>query len=134
MNISSGRVSRFLLKERWFNRAKNQVKQEAFMPSNKSKNLSVSCTADLTESEIWQIGLNVVQVRTDAIAQSLRLLGRADVKSESIEGIGLKLDRDDQPLYHANITGWPAQPENIKMKAAELAVFAKLVLHEDARS
>jgi len=57
------------------------------------------------------------------------LHGRADLKAESVFNQGLEVIRDDQPLYHANITGWPSDGKDVqRIKALELAAAATLKL------
>jgi len=120
------RLSRFLLFSRWFSRVQNRVKPDAYIPHPRVE-LSVSCTEALAESEVWPLGQAVVDSRSDNVT----LYGRGDVRASVVRVQKLQIIRDDQPLRHANIVGWPIDSkESQRMLALEIAAASSLVIHE----
>jgi hypothetical protein len=133
--IKSGRVpkevnsqeflARYITSKSWYSRVKNRVKPRAFMPPIDRK-LSVFRTDNLSEPEIWKIGLkNVIE----KIVRPTNLHGRADIQALSIIESNLQIEPDNTPPRHANIVGWPELKEEQKSIAQELAAKASLKLH-----
>ncbi|MCX6968353.1 MAG: hypothetical protein NTZ46_11375 [Verrucomicrobia bacterium] len=121
------RISRFLLFSRWFTRQTRRVKADAFIPHPRIE-LSVSCTEELSESEIWPLGEVVVMKRPDNVT----LYGRADRKASSVRKQRLEVERNDNPPHHANITGWSSEGKDAqRMKAVEIAAASILILLDD---
>lgn len=118
------RLSRFLFSSKWFAATTGRVKPEAFLPHPRIE-LSVSCTESLKESTIWEIG----QSTAAAHSQKPNLHGRADVCARVFRSQGLEIRRDDQPMYHANITGWQEDRSAQISKAQQIAAEAKLQLN-----
>jgi hypothetical protein len=117
------RISRFLFFKRWFARQAQRVKPDAFIPHPYIE-LSVSCSDGLTETEIWKVGWETAEARSDGRP----LLGRGDLIAKDFREQALHVDRDDIPKYHANVRGWPANGKDAqRMTAIELAARATLV-------
>ena len=91
----------------------------AFMPPPNRKT-SVFQINGLTESEIWDIGEEVVR------PNGKTLYGRGDILAVQIEKTKLRIDYDNTPPRHANIIGWPEDKDEQKSLAQELAAEAKL--------
>jgi hypothetical protein len=118
------RISRFILYSRWFAASKGRVKPDAFIPHPHIE-LSVSCTEGLEDHVIWESGKQVVANHPNQPT----LHGRADLQAKTVFNQGLTIERDDTPLYHANIRGWsPDDKDAQRSKAIELAAASTLVL------
>ena len=121
------RLSRFLFFKRWFSAEKQRVRPDAFIPHPWIE-LSVSCTEGLKDKEIWALGQKTAEARSD----NPPLLGRADLKAHHARNQGLRVDRNDDPPFHANILGWSTEGRAIqRMKAIELAANSTLRLMPD---
>jgi hypothetical protein len=118
-------LARFITSKSGYSRGKNVVKPQAFMPPLDLR-LSVFRINNLSEPEIWQIGLKKI---IDKMKIPRNLHGRADIKALNILENGLKINPDDTPPRHANIIGWPELKEEQKSIAQELAAKASLRLH-----
>ena len=121
------RISRFVFSERHMNRTKGQIKPAAFLPSPKNKSASVLRTSDCPERRIWRIGeLFVARFRTDRP----KLLARGDLRAEVVlkQGLGIVADPSPHPR-HADVTNWPEDRAQQKIKAMVLAQSASLLLH-----
>lgn len=111
-------LARYLYSKNNYRSSDLTVKYSAFMPPE-DKRLSVFRISELTENDVWSIGVNL---------RPQPLLGRADIKALYVSEIGLLIDADDIPQRHANIIGWPEEASAIKLKAVELAEKACLCL------
>jgi Tfp pilus assembly protein PilX len=130
MNVTADeRISRFLFYHRWFAPTTKRVKPDAFIP-HPHVELSVSCTEGLDEPLVWGLGEQAAKSHSNQPT----LHGRADLKAEAFFQQGLKIIRDDQPRYHANVTGWPSSGKDAqRIKAIELAAAATLHLKPTAQ-
>jgi len=77
--------------------------------------LSTYNTDGLVDAEIWEIG---ERVRHEQKKENL--YGRAELVAQSVYDIGLRAIRDDEPMRHVVIVGWPDKPQH-KAKAQLLA-------------
>lgn len=98
-------------------RKDNSIHWRLFRPNEGC--LSVFQINDLNEDEIWMLAKNCNQIK--------QLLGRADIDDIIIIKIGLIIDKDNNPIRHVNIKGWPEYKEEIRVKAMQLAAEAKLL-------
>jgi hypothetical protein len=121
------RITRFIFSSRWFARTTRRVKPEAFIPHPYMK-LSVSCTEGLKDDTVWRIGRETAA----AHSQSPTLHGRADARA--IRDQLLEIERDDIPLYHANIVGWEGERSAQISKAQEIAAASTLLFDGEASS
>ena len=123
------RISRFILSERWMNRAKGSVSSAAFMPSTKTRDISVYRTSGCSERRVWSTGLFFVERKR---RDRKRILGRADVNSNLIfiEGLRVRARLLPHPR-HAELTDWPDDKAHQKHKALALAQGATLGLRPD---
>src|SRR5213594_884773 len=119
----SERISRFILDKRYIK--KGLVSSAAFMPSPKTKDISVYRIAGCSERRIWLIGdLFVARKRKD---NRNRILARADVESGLVFQQGLKIVASLSPHpRHADVTNWPDDRAQQKDKAVTLAQGASL--------
>ena len=118
-------ISRYLTSKRWYSSVNDIVKPQAFMPPPDLK-FSVYRTNNLSESEIWNIGLKKVIAN---MSNPKTLYGRADIRALNILESNLQIEPDNTPPRHANIVGWPDLKEEQKSFAQELAAKASLKLH-----
>ena len=88
--------------------------------------LSVFRIGNLSEPEIWKIGIKKV---INKMNKPTNLHGRADIQALNILGNNLQIEPDNTPPRHANIIGWPELKEEQKSMAQELAAKASLRLH-----
>lgn len=120
------RLSRYVVYNRHMKKAKNQVSPEAFVPSSKTNNTSVYRTNDCSEKKIWDIGDNFV---TALLPDKKPVIGRADLPAHTIDDQQLRVVPETNPHpRHANIEGWPLDPDAVLMKARELAKQAHLIV------
>jgi hypothetical protein len=76
-------------------------------------------TDDLSAEQIWILGQKYV---------SPIIYGRAELTHSAVSEIGLRIELDNKPLRHANITGWPVQKSEQKLYALKLAEKSCLLL------
>jgi hypothetical protein len=119
-------LARFLLQRSHFNLNQQVVKPIAFLPPGDLRT-SVFRTYDLSDDEIWTLGLDRV-----AYPSGRTLYGRAELNVASVMSVGLQVEADDVPLRHASICGWPREKDHQKSLAQELAANAVLKLRDDA--
>ena len=123
------RLARFVFSSRYIRRGDNTIKPDAFVPHPHNE-LSVTRHRDATESELWNAGRAVAEIRRR------KLYGRGDVDAGAFLERGLGLCADpvighailpDNP-NHANVTGWPKDDRGRqRLLALEIAAQAKLV-------
>ncbi len=124
------RMSRFIFSDRHFNKSTGRISCAAFMPSKKTRDLSVYRTSNCREWKIWAIGdLLVARVRRD----NFNLGARGDVSSHIVlqQGLGLVAEPSPHPR-HAIVTNWPNEKPQQKIKAMVLCQNATLCLHPRA--
>ena len=85
--------------------------------------LSVFYIDSLNSQEVQDLGLEVVKLRPDAD----ELHGWLEFHQSYVYGIGLSVQRDDNPPRHANIIGWPHDVAQRWLKAQQLSEGATLV-------
>src|ERR1041384_4325514 len=88
-------IARFLPDSKMF--SSNGVRTTAYMPRNGTT--SVFRVTGMDETRIRTIGATVLPAKPPK--------ARAEVVAERVYAIGLELEPDDKPEFHANITGWP---------------------------
>lgn len=125
------RISRYLLRDRWFDSKANVVFAQAFKPPKSTpeypvRQTSVYRTQGMTDCDIWQVGDEFV---TKLHPKHWPVLGRADISAREILAINLTIVPAPHPHpKHADIEGWPSEDEQIEMKLAYLSSKAKLVV------
>lgn len=113
-------LARYLTQKGHYNLKDNRVKHTAFMPKDDNLQISVFRIDGLLDSEVWQIGEDVVKI------SGRHLHGRADIVVLLVEECGLLVNADDSPPRHANIIGWPEERSKRLELAQELAASATL--------
>jgi hypothetical protein len=125
------RISRYLLRERWFDAKANVVFAQAFNPPKSTlkypiRQTSVYRTQEMAESEIWQVGDEFV---TKLHPEHRPVLGRADISASEVLAVDLRIVPVPDPHpRHADIEGWPSEDEQVEMKLAYLSSKARLVV------
>ena len=123
------RISRYLLRPKWFSIETQSVFAQAFNPTkatseNPIRQTSVYRTQSYSEPDIWKIGNEYV---TKLHRQHAPVLARGDLSASHILDAALQIiPKPDPHPKHANIEGWPNDDEQIEMKLAYLASKAKL--------
>ena len=110
--LSDGRVSH------------GRANHRAFMPPPDLE-LSMFNIDDLDTSGVWAIG-NEIRLEQ----QKSTLYGRADLVTRMATASGVQAIRDDQPLRHVVLVGWPANKADQKAIAQKLAASSTWVPFE----
>lgn len=107
-----------------------RVSFAAFMPSPKTMDVSVYRTFGCSERKIWLLGdLFVAAKRKD----NRSIIARADLVSQPVLNQGLDIISEPSPHpRHANVTRWPNDKPQQKIKAMALANAAKLQMHSQS--
>ena len=116
-------LSRFILHSNQFRSSDQTVTFKAFIPSKKTKSLSVFRTLTLNECRIWSIGHKLV-----AEPGGKTLYGRADLMAQNV----YDLEREVKPetsthCLHADIIPWPEERDDIRYLATQLALRSKFI-------
>jgi hypothetical protein len=90
---------------------------------NRNGETSVFRTSGITDGEIWNIGDREVSIK-----RNKPILGRADIRTNSVISKDLKVVPREPPARHANIIGWPDERSKQRLVAIELA--AESLLHK----
>lgn len=118
-------LTRYIFSDRHFNKAKNRVKPDAFLPPADNK-LSVQDITSLNPTEIWSIGHSV------GLVARRRLKARADFLTGVVLANGLRVEIDEPPTGHRNIVGWSVleseKESSDLLKAMQLAEESNLHL------
>jgi hypothetical protein len=119
-------LTRFIFDRNHFSRAKLVPKPGAFLPESSTLKTSASWKDDLSEYEIWKIGLAVGEGRGKPPR------ARADFDLGAISEVKLSLESDPMPdnSRHVNICGWPTAKDEQKSIAMLLSKRATLQLYE----
>jgi len=117
------RLARYLVQSNRFNKDKGYVKPEAFLPNPTDLKTSVFRVKGLSDAQVCALGETM-------IATPLRktLYGSGQLAVTEVEGVGLRVEPDDKPARHANISGWPPEKSERLSLAQQLAALATLRL------
>jgi hypothetical protein len=121
-------VSRFILKPRWL-RANNQVRDAAFEPP-RSNRLSVTRSSLLNEDRLWLLGRETATARSGNESETIRLVGRADLRvADVIQIRPLRVVQSPLPSHpeHADVVGWPESKSERMVISKQLAANARFV-------
>ncbi len=125
------RISRYLLREKLFDRKTRVVFAQAFKPPQATpefpiRQTSVYRTQRLNEDDIWHVGDEYV---TKLHAKQWPVLGRADIHADELFEVDLTIVPAPYPHpLHADIEGWPSEDELIELKLVSLSRKAALIL------
>lgn len=120
----SENISRYILTKRQYSQLNKCVKYGAYLPAQNGE-ASVFRTDNLNDIDIWSIGKDYV-----AIPRKKKLYARGDSIAINIFNTGLMLKQDTVPHpLHANIIEWPAEKDEQKMLAIEIANNATLFVN-----
>ena len=100
------------------------INPKLFRPT-KQREVSVSRIEDKTHEETIEEGKRVVIERPD----TKTLYGWAEIASQEVHDIGLRIRYDDNPPGHSRIVGWPEEEEAFlpyQLKLAERATRTQL--------
>jgi len=117
--IAQTPLSRYLFSKNHFSKAKNCVKAAAFLPPADRK-LSVQDISNLSSTEIWEIGTRV------GVANGRRLKARGDFLAGVAFMNGLRVEVDEPPLGHRNITGWSEAESEAEKESSDLLKATEL--------
>ena len=120
-------TARFIAEKRHLNRSTDPptVKANAYMPRENEEGVSITRLVQITEDEVWAIGMAMAANRNPP--RTLR--GRSDVLTATFQGQGLEVKPiavDGNP-NHAEACGWPTLESDQLMIAKEIAAVAKFV-------
>lgn len=120
-----GELARFLFQRGHYAPGNGVVKPGAFLPKNGCT--SVFEVAGLPEQSIREIGIAA------GVARRREPRGRGELTRADVTDVGLRFERDDKPLRHGNLVGWPSEDNRRKDLnkdvARRLAQRSVLVLH-----
>ena len=115
-------LARYIFQKSHIRASDRTVKPDAFIP-NPHSDLSVTRHVMASEAEIWNVGLDVANLRGKI------LYGRGDVSAG--ECAKLKLTVQPAPLAnnpnHATVAGWPDDKPLQKIIAQQIAAVASFV-------
>ena len=112
-------ITRYIFSSSHFSAQLSRIKHNAFMPPP-SGGTSVFRTSGLVETDIWAIGQGISTQRGQ------QLHARGDLLTRDVLSLTLAVEPSEPPPRHANITGWPHEKDQIKLRAMELAEKATL--------
>lgn len=117
-------LARYVTTSRHFRSSDNTVKQDLFMPHPYIE-LSVTRHLNATESEIWEVGVDV------AAQIERKLYGRSDIQACDCNIKSLQVTA--KPILpknpnHADIEGWPPAKQDQKAIALQLAASASKLI------
>lgn len=95
------------------------MKPRAFQPARNNKT-SVFRIIDLAEEEVWRLA------DEHAAGDRGKAEARAMLLVHQVTKAGLRVEPDNIPPRHANLTGWPTAKDEWKSVAQELAAEATL--------
>lgn len=110
-------LARFIYSSNGYRAMDMSVRPEAFLPRNNET--SVFRHINLSEDEIVVLG--------KSLAVGRNYHGRADVKVEDVNSVGLFVEPTPMPRNHANIKGWPIDKPSQKQLAIDLAKKAGFI-------
>lgn len=118
-------LARFLFQRGHYSRDNNAVRPSAFLPKNGET--SVFEILGLEDLDIWKLAEDVGEIRGKPPR------GRGEFTRADVGAVGLRFVRDDHPVRHGNLLGWPSEGSELKARlkaiAVALASRAVLVLH-----
>ena len=95
------------------------VKFRAFMPRAQETSISSFVVTDLCEIDKWKLAKP---------RQGRGVKGRAEIAVQDVESVKpLRVFRDDEPRFHANICCWPTDDSKHKAIAIDLATKATFI-------
>jgi hypothetical protein len=119
--ILPGEGCRYIFSRKHF--SASRVKAAAFLPPNQPNGkTSIFLVSGLNDRSRWSLGEEQVEAQR---GESIK--ARADFHSQVVLSQHLRIDHDGKPHYrHANITGWPDEKSERKLRAQEIANQALL--------
>jgi hypothetical protein len=116
----SSTLSRFIFSRKQYN--VDRPKPNAFLPPSTNLAISAIWIDNLSDTEIWRIGDDVV-----GRARNKPALARADIEAKILADVSLTILPDPEPHpRHVNILGWPTEKDERLAVALELC--AKSIL------
>jgi hypothetical protein len=111
-------TARYLRQNGHYTASTGRVKPRAFHPPA-DRHVSVFRVQGLSQDRIWNLAdrfvVNGVQARAELFVGEIR-------------NVGLRVERDEPPPRHANITAWSIEKSECLLQAQELASLARLRL------
>ncbi len=130
--VSEERISRYILNRRHIKPEKDEIKVDAFLPTNPKpeqpeRQISVYRTINCEETEIWSIGAQYVENP----GKNRVVLARGDLLAQTVYSQDLRIVPHPFPHpRHANIVNWPNEENKArrKVKAVLLAQKSRLIV------
>jgi len=113
-------LCRFIFSRNHFVPSQRRVKGDAFLPTRRPRETSVSRIVGLKEHLVWRSG--------DAVARASQrtLHARGDVLARAVFTVGLDICPDNKPKRHAAIVAWPEEKDRQMDLAQKIAAAAEL--------
>jgi hypothetical protein len=116
-------LARYVTQRGQFRSSDHTVKQDLFIPHPRQA-LSVTRHLDATETEIWQVGIDV------AGSMDRQLYGRTDILAgdcivDTLKVLAKPLSNNPN---HEDIEGWPLPKQDQKILALKLAAAASKLI------
>ena len=116
----TGRFTRFINEDNKFY-ADGSIKPKAFFPTKKEKtHISVFFTEDLSEPDVWKLGLTHIKPTVE---------GRADMDGSCVFNMGMCITIDNKLPRHASLGPFPevTSTSDREIKDLRSQIAAKLV-------
>jgi hypothetical protein len=114
-------LARHAVERNHFRPSDNTVKKKAFEPA-KNGTVSTFVVTEMDHEQIKNLGNEHV-----AGPRKKPLYGWSTIQASIVRELGLCADRNDEPLGHANIVGWPVAEEDVMELQLALASEASFV-------
>ncbi len=115
-------LARFLASSSWFARTTGRVKSSAFLPAP-DNDTSVFRSSGLTPEALWAHGSHYY---VDEEGVPKRHHGAAIVSAAVVRKAGIDAIPEEPPPLHANLRGWPIDPDPAIEKAKRKEVAATI--------
>ena len=121
-------LTRFIFDKRHFSPNNARVKTGAFMPVPSTGETSVYLTKDVSDKDIWCLGLKYVEPQR---VDRKKIRARGDFPLENVLREGLEILEHGQPHpRHVSIVNWPAENHKQRKLALSLSLLASLSIYE----
>lgn len=112
-------IARFLTSSSHFRREARTVREGAFLPRPPACEVSVFRVRSLTPDRILALG-------KESGPDVKRIFGYGQITVEDVTAVALAVQPAEPPPRHADIVGWPQDPDPALNKARQLAIAKRL--------
>lgn len=106
-------VARFLPSSGWFARTTGRIKHQAYLPAP-DHDTSVARNSTLDTKRLWRLG--------EEYLEGIPFHGAAIVRVEAIRKNSIDAVAHEPPDFHANLRGWPIDPDPELQKSRRKAI------------